>query len=74
MPPSPTRGSRAGSARYRRSELGGAEIRLVDGHWRFTIQLIDGRSAVVTIDPADGTVEDVQLAADRPPGGPTRTR
>ncbi len=46
-----------------KEQLGGAEIRLVDGHWRFTIRRLDGRTSVVTIDPADGSVIDVQLAA-----------
>jgi len=42
--------------------LGGAEIRLVDGAWQLTIQLIDGLSTVVTVDPATGAVTDVRLA------------
>lgn len=42
--------------------LNGAEIRLVDGRWRFTIHVAGERSTVVLIDPSTGTVEDVRLA------------
>lgn len=44
-----------------KEHLAGAEIRLVDGRWRFTIRRLDDRVAVVTIDPATGAIEDVQL-------------
>jgi hypothetical protein len=45
-----------------KERLGGAEIRLVDGRWRFTIHLVDDRSTVVFVDPSTGRVEGVQLA------------
>jgi hypothetical protein len=45
-----------------KERLNGAEIRLVDGRWRFTISVAGDRSTVVFVDPATGTVVDVSLA------------
>jgi hypothetical protein len=45
-----------------RERLFGAEIRLVDGRWRFTINVAGDRSTVVLIDPATSAVVDVRLA------------
>ena len=45
-----------------RERLFGAEIRMVDGRWRFTISVAGDRSTVVLIDPATGAVVDVRLA------------
>ena len=45
-----------------KERLNGAEIRLVDGRWRFTIRVDGDRSTVVIVDPATGNVDDVHLA------------
>jgi hypothetical protein len=45
-----------------KERLNGAEIRLVDGRWRYTIFVAGERSTVVTVDPASGRVEEVRLA------------
>jgi hypothetical protein len=45
-----------------KERLNGAEIRLVDGRWRFTIHVAPDRSTVVFVDPATGAVVDVRLA------------
>jgi hypothetical protein len=45
-----------------KERLNGAEIRLVDGRWRFTISVAGDRATIVFVDPATGSVEDVRLA------------
>jgi hypothetical protein len=45
-----------------KSRLAGADIRYVDGTWRFTIKLIDDRQTVVLVDAETGQVVDVHLA------------
>ena len=49
-------------AQLPKERLNGAEIRLVDGRWRFTIMVADERSTVVYVGPATGGVDEVQLA------------
>lgn len=44
-----------------KERLNGAEIRLVDGRWRFTIY-VDDRSTVVFVDAGTGSVDEVRLA------------
>ena len=50
------------TARLTQQTLAGAEIRLVDGRWRFTIRLMDDRATVVLVDAETGGVVDVELA------------
>jgi len=45
-----------------KQRLTGAEIRLVDDRWRFTIKVDGDRATVIFVDPATGTVDEVQLA------------